>query len=103
MRRKATAPNEIANDDTMIGKWPIDRSRTPETPPMSLQMGKALVHLCRQNGSATKRMLIGIGFTELDIAAHGDAARIRAVKLAPELAHQLDRDFARAQRLLRVA
>lgn len=74
--------------------WKIDRSKSPDSRPMSLQLAKAMIHLRREHGTATVAELIALGFTFIEINVHGDAARIRAAKLAPKLAHDTDRDFA---------
>jgi hypothetical protein len=74
---------------------PIDRI-SPTREPISLQMAKAMIRLRQQLGAATDAGLLAMGFTRLDLAAHGDEARMRAAKLRPDLASPADRRHARS-------
>jgi hypothetical protein len=70
---------------------------------MPLQMARAIIHLRKQYGVVTQARLMEVGFTDLEIHAHGTAARIRAAKLEPKLAHETDRAFADAMSARQVA
>ena len=66
--------------------WPIDRSNSPESKPLILQMAEAVVDLRERNGIATEDDLKRLGFLPSEISCLRDAVKIRATKLRPDLA-----------------